>query len=75
MPATEYIYWACQFLVLAAIVGISIVAVFKRQGTEPFLCGDCRFNDQASCHKKERPRALDCTAYRSSQEPGSGYRQ
>lgn len=28
-----------------------------------FLCDDCRFNDPELCKKRERGRALICTAY------------
>lgn len=43
---------------------ITFVCIKNRRGKEEYLCGDCRFNNDNDCQKKERPHALVCTSYR-----------
>jgi len=72
MLSPDFYYWLPEVLLLLGIVTISQIAIWKRRGTAPFLCGDCRFNDPDMCLKTERPYALDCTSYRVARELTSG---
>ncbi len=58
------IQWAIFVVVLGVISAISVIGLKYRRGKEAYLCGDCRFNNDQDCHKKERPQALICTSYR-----------
>jgi len=61
-------YW---FLTIAAVIaacGLTMYAAWKRPNKGAYLCEDCRFNDAESCHKPERPYAIECTSYRTKAE-------
>lgn len=62
--------WQLAFLGLTVAIAtiISVGAALASQGKGKFLCEDCRFNNDEDCKKDERPRAIVCTAYRSSAE-------
>lgn len=66
MPSNESLFCLSQFIVLILLLAITAPAIWNRRGTQAFLCGDCRFNDPNLCHKIERPKAIDCTSYRST---------
>lgn len=57
-----------EYAVIAACVAaawaITIVALKNRKG-DTYLCDDCVFNNDRDCLKKERPKAVSCTVYRS----------
>jgi hypothetical protein len=69
--ASHQLFWIMELLALTAVLFITVPALFQRKGSQQFLCGDCRFNNPEDCHKTVRPRAMDCTAYRSLSGPGS----
>ncbi len=56
--------WTVFTLVLLVAIFITVVGLKYQRGKEKFLCGDCRFNNENDCLKKERPRAVICTSYR-----------
>jgi len=56
--------WFVFTLVLLVTVFTTIIGLKNQRGKFKFLCGDCRFNNENDCHKKERPHALICTSYR-----------
>lgn len=53
--------------ILLASAGIGACAIswysLRNWRGDRFLCDDCRFNDPELCKKRERGRALSCTAY------------
>jgi hypothetical protein len=57
--------WLTFIIVAIVIFAISIICLKYRRGAEKYLCGDCRFNNDADCLKIERPQALVCTSYRA----------
>ncbi len=64
------IQWSVFVIVLLMVLAISMVTLKYRRGKEAYLCGDCRFNNDQDCHKKERPQALVCTSYREMNKAG-----
>lgn len=56
-------------ITIAVGVAVSALTIYASRTRPPqgrFLCDDCRFNDPDSCHKVERPHAVECTSYRST---------
>ena len=49
---------------LSICIFLTVLSVRAWKG-ERYLCENCRYNDEVSCRKRDRPKALVCTAYRS----------
>jgi hypothetical protein len=49
---------------LAVASWLSWVAM-KNWQSDRFLCDQCVFNNETDCHKPERPKAVDCMAYKA----------
>jgi hypothetical protein len=50
--------------VCAAMAVFITMLGFKTWQGDRFLCDNCKYNNDIDCHKAERPRARECTAYR-----------
>ena len=60
-----------DYVNLAVLIGcavvacaLSVYATRKWQG-DKYLCDTCRFNTATLCLKSERPKALQCAAFRT----------
>jgi hypothetical protein len=58
------IYWFVTAIVIVVTVVITVFNAKHWIGKRRFLCADCKFNTPEDCLKPERPKALECTAYR-----------
>lgn len=59
-------FWIPVALALSVASAVTLYSAFNRPGKGRYLCEDCRFNEPGMCLKAERPRALACTSYRST---------
>jgi hypothetical protein len=57
--------YALLAVCVAAACAITVVAMKNWKG-DRYLCDDCIFNNDRDCLKKERPKAVSCTVYRSA---------
>ncbi len=64
----ELSFWLPVGLVAAAASVLTLYSAWNRKGKGRYLCVDCRFNSEADCQKKERPKAVVCTSYRPQDE-------
>jgi hypothetical protein len=67
MPPAAIVEMIILLACTGAAVFVTVVAYKAWQG-DKYLCDNCKYNDETSCLKVERPRALDCAAYSKREE-------
>jgi hypothetical protein len=60
----QYIYWLVTAIVIMVAFVLTTFNAKHWIGDGRYLCTNCKFNTAEDCLKRERPTALDCTAYR-----------